>query len=85
MSIKTIIAAATLVTALAGPALAGDQDLQALEVSSGRLLPQSTIAPNVYAGSFGAYASSARAVRSYSNHGYNGSASREGDFQLWGR
>jgi hypothetical protein len=85
MSIKTIIAAATLVTALAAPAFAGDQDLQSLEVSSGRLAPQATVAPNGFTGAFDAYASAGNPVRHYANHGYTGSSSYQNDFQLQGR
>jgi hypothetical protein len=84
MSIKTIIAAATLVTALAAPAFAGDQDLQSLEISSGRFAPQATAAPNGFTGAFDAYASAGRRARTYWNHGYDG-ANRQGDFQLQGR
>ena len=85
MSIKTLIAAATLVTALAAPAFAGDQDLQSLEISSGRIIPQVTVAPNGFTGAFDAYASAGRPVRNYANRGYNGSASNQNDFQLQGR
>lgn len=85
MSIKTIIAAAALVTTLAAPAFAGDQDLQSLEISSGRILPQATVAPNGFTGAFDAYASAGHAVRSYAHHGVSGASSYQNDFQLQGR
>ena len=62
MSTKIGIAIAALITMLASPALAGDQDL----ANSGRYVPELTVQSDIYAQS-GAYASAAKPARTHVN------------------
>jgi len=92
MSTKLIIAAATLVAVLAGPALAGDQDLATLLRDSGRYVPDANLpdwnARNVPAR---AYASArtprvmTHAFASAVRPAFVAPVAPENDFQLQGR
>jgi len=92
MSKKFVLAAAALVAVLAGPALAGDQDLATLLRDSGRYVPDANLpdwnAHNVPAKAF----ASARPVR-VTTHAFASAAkptfvapaAPANDFQLQGR
>ena len=83
MTLKSKIAAlAAVITVVAAPAFAGDQDTATELRDSGRYVPELTT-PVRANGFSGAYASAVTAAHFQASK--QGGASRSGDFQLQGR
>ena len=88
MSIKLTFTAAAVLAVLAGPAFAGDHDLETELRDSGRYVPQANL-PDVKMPGMslpsGAFASAARPMRIQSPSAFVTTPALANDFQLQGR